>query len=117
MKENLQNIQEQELFPSSIINNLLYKLFMKKVLCSFIVTLVLFLSVGLSTSYASHFRYGNISWRTVPGTNGKTIEFKVSQAWRYTAFYPSPGGTTYTDYLYFGDGSFELINLAVNQYQ
>jgi hypothetical protein len=60
--------------------------------------------------FASHFRYGNISWRVV---SGRTIEFKVSQAWRYSAFYPSLGTVLYTDNLNFGDGSAGAINLKV----
>jgi hypothetical protein len=59
---------------------------------------------------ASHFRYGNISWRWV---SARTIEFKVSQAWRYSYFNPSLGATVTTDVLYFGDGSAANVNLKV----
>jgi hypothetical protein len=63
-----------------------------------------------TSASASHFRYGNISWRVV---SGRTIEFKVTQSWRYTAFYPTLGSTIYTDYLNFGDGQGGNINLNV----
>jgi hypothetical protein len=72
-----------------------------------LVVLALFLTISAS---ASHFRYGNISWRVV---SGRTIEFKVSQSWRYTAFYPQLGSVINTDVLNFGDGTYGNINLNV----
>lgn len=47
---------------------------------------------------ASHFRYGDISWRVVESDpTGRTIEFKVNTGWRLNA--------VNNIYLYFGDGS------------
>jgi len=63
---------------------------------------------------ATHFRYGNISWRWV---SGNTIEFKVQQAWRRTFFFgpPNVGSTVNTGTLFFGDGFSQAINLSVTQ--
>lgn len=41
-------------------------------------------------AYASHFRYGNITWERVVG-NPYQIRFKVSQAWRRSFFGGAPG--------------------------
>ena len=63
--------------------------------------------------YASHFRYGNISWQN---TSGNTVVFKISQAWRGDAFgaFPAIGATVNTGELFFfGDGSSATIVLTV----
>lgn len=60
-----------------------------------VVMLLLLLTSGL---YASHFRYGDISWRVVESDpTGRTIEFKVNTGWRLNA--------VNTPYIYFGDGT------------
>lgn len=53
--------------------------------------LLLSIAIIIITAFsasASHFRYGNITWKRVPGTTDK-IEYKISQAWRKSFF----GGT------------------------
>jgi hypothetical protein len=96
--------------PIFLINQ---KLFMRKVNKLSRHVRMLFLVVALlctTSAIASHFRYGNISWRVV---SGRTVEFKVSQSWRYSVWYPTLGGTISTDVLYFGDGTSATINLKV----
>ncbi len=52
----------------------------------------------LNSAEASHFRYGDISWRVVESDpTGRTIEFKVNTGWRLNA--------VNTIYLRFGDGT------------
>ncbi|GAB3729089.1 hypothetical protein GCM10027594_11180 [Hymenobacter agri] len=70
---------------------------------------------ALSSAWASHFRYGSITWRTVQSDASKrTIEFKVSQAWRSSAFgNPTMNSRVSTDALSFGDGSSAGITLLV----
>ncbi|TCJ14349.1 HYR domain-containing protein [Flaviaesturariibacter flavus] len=75
----------------------------------------LFLFAALAAE-ASHFRYGNISWRWV---SGRTIEFKVSQAYRRsytTTFTNAVVGSTVSGIgsLNFGDNSAGTINLVVS---
>ncbi|GAA4003930.1 hypothetical protein GCM10022408_14500 [Hymenobacter fastidiosus] len=64
---------------------------------------------------ASHYRYGNISWRVVESDPSKrTIEFKISQAWRGI---PVIGEAAYGGTLDFGDGSsedFAVVTSAIN---
>ncbi|MBB5266811.1 T9SS type A sorting domain-containing protein [Algibacter amylolyticus] len=65
---------------------------------------------------ASHFRHATISWQVVDSDpTGRTIEFRITQAWREGKV---PIGSTYTgDYLYFGDGNsqyFEVVATANN---
>lgn len=77
-----------------------------------LVLLVGFLLLS-SSSVASHFRHGTISWRIV---SGNTVEFKISQAWR-NGCNIGVGGTCYSDTLYFGDGQsqrFSVVATAVN---
>ncbi len=62
-------------------------LFIKKILC------LLLISFGITAfsafeAEATHFRYGNITWKRVPGNNNQ-IEFKISQSWR-RSFYSNP---------------------------
>ena len=67
---------------------------------------------------ASHFRYGTLTWRTVPTDPSKlTVQFKVSQAWRlsfgpFANATPVPGAV-FTDVMNFGDGTTENMNLVV----
>src|SRR6187549_480518 len=63
---------------------------------------------------ASHFRYGSISWTNV---SGNTVVFKISQAWRTSAFFGGtpPIGTVFAagaDFN-FGDGTSVPVNLTV----
>lgn len=64
---------------------------------------------------ASHFRYGNITWKRVPGTD--SIEFKITQAYRrsYPGWIaPSVGSVVTTgDVFYPGYGSGVNIQLTV----
>lgn len=69
-------------------------------------------SVLFSTeAFATHYRYGSISW--VPGT-GNNITFTVRQGWRHTAFgSPAVGTTVNTGTFYYGDGGSTSIQLLV----
>ncbi|WP_412062628.1 immunoglobulin-like domain-containing protein [Rubrivirga sp. IMCC45206] len=63
-------------------------------------------ALAAAPAEASHFRYGNVSYRTV---SGNTVEFKIQQAWRYSAFNTPVGGTTFTtSFFRFGDGSAQV---------
>lgn len=79
-----------------------------------VLLLVLLLSLA-ATAQASHFRYGSLTWRTVQSDpTQRTVEFKVSQAWRRSAFGNiTVGSTLTTDLLYFGDGTSANITLAI----
>jgi hypothetical protein len=73
--------------------------------------LLAILILGFTTAaQASHFRYGNVSWRWV---SGNTVEFKISQSWRYTAFYAEQGQQVNPGDFYFGDGTIAAIPLQV----
>lgn len=75
--------------------------------------LVLLFVVKLT--FASHFRYGNISW-TRSNSSPNQVTFKVSQAWRITFFYsstPAVGSVVNTGSLVFGDGANSNINLVL----
>jgi hypothetical protein len=74
---------------------------------SFLILLFIFTATA---AQASHFRYGNVSWRWV---SGNTVEFKVSQSWRYTAFYAEKGQTVNPGDFFFGDGTATAIPLQV----
>jgi hypothetical protein len=81
-----------------------------------LVVLAIF-SLGLvSPAHATHFRYGNLTWRTVTtDATKRTIEFKVSQAWRASYFgSPAVGAVvTAADVLDFGDGTTSSVDLVV----
>ncbi|WP_174761996.1 putative Ig domain-containing protein, partial [Adhaeribacter aerolatus] len=88
-------------------------LFRLKALYSLALVLSFILCVGVTTSNASHFRYGNISWRVV---GPRTVEFKVSQAFRRSYFFPNPnvGMTMNPDVEFdFGDGTEFDYSLSV----
>ena len=71
---------------------------------------------GATTARASHFRYGSLTWRTVAtDPSNRTVEFKVSQAWRrsFGATSLTVGSTVVTDQLEFGDGTNSTVNLTV----
>ena len=84
--------------------------------------LLFFLAASLMLSvsaFASHFRYGNISWKET-GTN--TIQFQISQAWRtdYAGYWFVPNIGDVIDItasgsgaMDFGDGTFASIILIV----
>jgi len=63
---------------------------------------ILFLFLSSSVSYASHFRYGHISWTRNPGT--RTVNFTITTAWRYDA-------SELIDFDY-GDGNIEAYQLG-----
>lgn len=74
---------------------------------------------------ATHFRYGNLTWSTVPGSSNatnRTVQLKVSMSFRKSyANFPNNTPSSITvgsvvsgvDILYFGDGSRVNINLTV----
>ncbi|UOQ97325.1 T9SS type A sorting domain-containing protein [Hymenobacter sp. 5317J-9] len=66
---------------------------------------------------ASHYRYSSLTWRTVATDPSlRTIEFKVSRAYRRSATAFSQvtvGSTLPAEQLDFGDGSSSLITLVV----
>ncbi|MBC5774495.1 T9SS type A sorting domain-containing protein [Pontibacter sp. KCTC 32443] len=72
--------------------------------------LIAILILTATVAQASHFRYGNVSWRWV---SGNTVEFKISQSWRYTAFYAEQGQTVNPGDFNFGDGTVAAIPLQV----
>ncbi|WP_162428016.1 putative Ig domain-containing protein [Pontibacter pudoricolor] len=72
--------------------------------------LIVFFLFTVTAAQASHFRYGNVSWRWV---SGNTVEFKVSQSWRYTAFYAEKGQVVNPGDFFFGDGTATAIPLQV----
>jgi hypothetical protein len=98
------------------LNNVSYeskKFRFQKRLVKFIGVLTICTLFFTNSSYASHFRHGNMSWRVV---SGRTIEFKITQAWR-RSFY---GGNIVVgsvvpriDRLNFGDGTVAFFNLNV----
>lgn len=71
------------------------------------ILLLLGICLVSMTSLASHFRHGTISWRVL---SGNTIEFKVSQAY---AGYRAIGTSSYSDRLYFGDGTSQYFAVTV----
>ncbi len=67
--------------------------------------------------FASHFRYGNISW-TRSNATPTQVTFKVSQAWRSTFYFstassPTVGSVINGGTLNFGDGGTATINLVI----
>ena len=81
-----------------------------------VLLLTCLLALGaLSSAWASHFRYGSLTWRTVQTDASKrTIQFKVSQAWRRSAYGNiAVGSTVQTDVLRFGDNLSAAVNLVV----
>lgn len=45
----------------------------------------------ISQAHATHFRYGNLSWRQLPSDlSGRTIEFKLTMGFRLGYFSPTP---------------------------
>ncbi|NDK57261.1 T9SS type A sorting domain-containing protein [Pontibacter fetidus] len=74
---------------------------------SFLITILI---LSATMAQASHFRYGNVSWRWV---SGNTVEFKISQSWRYTAFYAEQGQLVNPGDFNFGDGTHAAIQLEV----
>ena len=84
-------------------------------LLGLIFTLVL---ASSAPAQATHYRYGSLTWKTdAADPSGRTIRFKVSQAFREN--YPWPGGppsvgdTEFTGRLNFGDAILAPINLVV----
>lgn len=74
-----------------------------------LLLLIMVLAVGsMRSAQASHFRYGNISWQPVASDpTGKTIQFKVSVAFRRTFYNPlyNVGDVANLASINFGDGS------------
>ena len=59
----------------------------------FIVLFLLIQSVYIPTAKATHFRYGNLSWRQLPSDpTGRTIEFKLTMGFRL-GFFTNPTPT------------------------
>lgn len=85
-----------------------------KLRCLFFISALL---LCVTTAFASHFRYGNITWQRVPG-NSKQIKFKVTQAWRksfYTGVHPNfqIGSVVSTSIFNFGDGNSTTIDMKI----
>ncbi|MEZ0539223.1 beta strand repeat-containing protein [Fibrella arboris] len=55
--------------------------------------------IALSAAQATHFRYGNLTWRQLPSdASGRTIEFKLTMGFRLGYFTPTPTvGSTVTN--------------------
>ncbi|MBO0952355.1 beta strand repeat-containing protein [Fibrella forsythiae] len=55
--------------------------------------------ISLSAAQATHFRYGNLTWRQLPSdASGRTIEFKLTMGFRLGFFTPTPTvGSTVTN--------------------
>lgn len=74
------------------------------------------MSFSTMDSYATHFRYGNISWRQI---DANTVEFQVAMAFRSNYPIPAwnglPVGQTFTPDLtfFYGDGTSGAIQLTV----
>ncbi|GAB3741095.1 hypothetical protein GCM10027594_20890 [Hymenobacter agri] len=71
-----------------------------------------------SPALATHYRYGSLTWQTVASDpTGRTIKFKVSQAFRedfpWPGGPPSVGDTENTGSLLFGDSGGAPINLVI----
>ncbi|GAB3643008.1 beta strand repeat-containing protein [Spirosoma arcticum] len=93
----------------------------------FILLFLLGQVLYVPTAQASHFRYGNLTWRQLPtDPTNRTIEFKLTMSFRRTFFNPLPTvGSTITnatangsDPFVFGDGTsitnFNFIVTSVN---
>ncbi|MBU6119472.1 HYR domain-containing protein [Hymenobacter siberiensis] len=83
-----------------------------------LVLLCCVLALGAaSPARASHFRYGNITWRTVTtDATGRTVQLKVSESFRRSFFSGNivvGSVVSVADNLYFGDGGVTSINLTV----
>lgn len=67
--------------------------------------------VGLLTGSveASHFRFGNLSWRQINPTNELEVEITIIEAWRKTL--PGLGALRYN----FGDGSGSFDSIGADQ--
>jgi hypothetical protein len=68
-----------------------------------IFVLLIFFCFKFSSAYATHFRYGSISWKKLNATD---VEFKVSLAYR-SGFFGNPplGGSISPETFNFGDGN------------
>ena len=74
-------------------------------------------------AWASHFRYGNITWKPRPDISASTVEFTVTSSWRRSAFSGSGGdgfavtGDLFTPViLFFGDGTDLTVEHIVTGY-
>ncbi len=76
-----------------------------------IMTMAL-ISLSAVDTYASHFRYGNISWKQI---DANTVEFQVAMVFRSSYFGGLPIGQTFSPDLTFfhGDGTSRSIQLTV----
>ena len=72
------------------------------------------MSLSTVETYATHFRYGNISWKQI---DANTVEFQVAMVYRSSYFSGGlPIGKTFTPDLlrfYHGDGTSRTIQLTV----
>jgi hypothetical protein len=79
-----------------------------------LVLVIAFISFSAVDTYATHFRYGNISWKQI---DANTVEFQVAMVFRsnYAPFGGLPVGKTFTPDLTFshGDGTSRSIQLTV----
>jgi len=67
--------------------------------CFVIVLVLIGQLLAVSTAQATHFRYGNLSWRQLPtDPTGRTIEYKLTMGFRLGFFTPTPTvGSTVTN--------------------
>lgn len=80
------------------------------------VTAVLLVAMQ-AAALASHYRYGNNSWK--PGAGANEVELQLSEGWRWSAFSNPPVGAVTGSHslLEFGDGtstSFDLLVTSVD---
>jgi hypothetical protein len=111
----MKNLHELKL-PDASYENHQFK-FKKRLRGFTLFTLTLMMMFFSLVASASHFRHGNMSWRVV---SGRTIEFKITQAWRRSYYSQNLGinavvGTTVNgiDNVNFGDGTSSSFNLNV----
>ena len=76
--------------------------------CRFLFLLGFFCYLGLGQAAATHFRYGNVSWRLVQSDpTRRTVEFKVTQAWQGS---PAVGEAPFETTITFGDRRNQSFN-------
>jgi len=73
--------------------------------------LAIVFAFSFSEAFATHFRYGSITWTNV---SGNTVQFQINQAYRRSFFgAPVVGSLVNVGSINFGDGSAAAINLTV----
>lgn len=79
-----------------------------------LILAIALISLSAVDTYATHFRYGNVSWKQI---DANTVEFQVAMVFRSDYFFGGlPIGKTFTPDLlrfYHGDGTSRTIQLTV----